>query len=278
MVAARLPFPLECIPTSPVDSKGRKGGAFGNITPSRRRPHRGVDFSRFHILRLKLSLNVRAVTAGVVTAVETRDRGELGRYVEIRDDEGFYWGYYHLQSVSTLVGRRVELGDVVGVVGSSGSAALAGAEHLHLTLSDERGGGINGRVFDPILHILARSSGVAGINITPVEAPPPPVEEEDIAVKVIWQVDENSSPIQPKGAPRPYSRIWGGEPREIKGVPMSNWWDADTGQRLTVFEKKRLTTLSSAHLTPSGKPAPFLVVNPIHPNELEQILVARGMA
>jgi hypothetical protein len=151
-----LPWPLTAIPTEPWDAVRKlKGGDWG-ATKNRKRSHRGTDWSRHHIERLKLSLRMPCVSAGTVVSITREDRGELGLMVEIRDDEGWYWTYCHMKSIDgdLKVGDRVELRQTFGVVGQSGTAASV--DHLHLMLSKTKGAAAAGVTYDPVSHILAR--------------------------------------------------------------------------------------------------------------------------
>lgn len=78
---------------------------------------------------------VRAVTAGTVVLADAGGKSTAGRYVVIRSG-GVHTRYLHLSVVGVRVGQRVELGQVIGLVGSTG---FSSGPHLHLDvfLSDE---------------------------------------------------------------------------------------------------------------------------------------------
>ena len=154
-----LPYPDEAIPVN---------GQFGAAAPPRVRPHRGVDWSRYHIDRLGLSRWWTFAAAGTITALKATDTGELGLIVEVRDTEGWYWTYCHSARLAAglAVGTTVTLRQVGGLMGASGSAASAGSEHLHLALSNTAGGGVSGAVVDPVAHIKARLAPRRRKNMT----------------------------------------------------------------------------------------------------------------
>jgi murein DD-endopeptidase MepM/ murein hydrolase activator NlpD len=74
---------------------------------------------------------VRATAAGIVIA-RGRDNGR-GNYVSIRHANGYGSHYYHLQrfAAGLRAGQRVEQGQVIGIVGSTG---LSTGPHLHYGL------------------------------------------------------------------------------------------------------------------------------------------------
>ena len=88
----------------------------------RYRAHRGTDYGAPHGTRVK------ATASGTVTRAGTW--GNFGRMVEIRHTRGIQTRYAHLSSIAAgiRVGARVDQGQVIGRVGSTG---LATGPHLH---------------------------------------------------------------------------------------------------------------------------------------------------
>jgi len=86
------------------------------------RAHQGIDYGAPHGTR------VQATAAGIVTRAGWW--GGYGRAVEIRHANGIRTRYAHLSSIAAGIrpGRRVDQGDIVGRVGSTG---LATGAHLH---------------------------------------------------------------------------------------------------------------------------------------------------
>lgn len=99
------------------------------------RRHNGTDFAAPY------GTPVRATASGVVTA-RGRDNGR-GNYVTIRHGNGFTSHYYHLQRFAAGLrsGQRVEQGQVIGTVGSTG---LSTGPHLHYGMLQ------NGRYLNPL--------------------------------------------------------------------------------------------------------------------------------
>jgi murein DD-endopeptidase MepM/ murein hydrolase activator NlpD len=89
------------------------------------RQHNGTDFAAPY------GTPVRATASGVVTS-RGRDQGR-GNFVIIRHANGFASHYYHLQrfAAGLRAGQRVEQGQVIGTVGSTG---LSTGPHLHYGL------------------------------------------------------------------------------------------------------------------------------------------------
>jgi murein DD-endopeptidase MepM/ murein hydrolase activator NlpD len=86
------------------------------------RAHRGTDYGAPH------GTSVKATAAGTVTRAGMW--GNFGRMVEIRHTRGIQTRYAHLSSIAAgiRVGARVDQGQVIGRVGSTG---LATGPHLH---------------------------------------------------------------------------------------------------------------------------------------------------
>jgi len=83
------------------------------------RAHLGVDY------RAPAGAPVVAVAGGVV--VRAGANGGAGRMVHLRHANGFETEYLHLSSITVRAGTRVQQGDIIGRVGSTG---LATGPHL----------------------------------------------------------------------------------------------------------------------------------------------------
>ena len=107
------------------------------------RAHRGVDYSA------PTGTPVSAIAKG--TVILAGRLGEPGIAVRIKHSDGFESEYYHLSRIADgiTVGKRVEQGQIIGYVGSTG---LSTGPHLHFGIK------INGTHVDPV-PVLARSSG-----------------------------------------------------------------------------------------------------------------------
>ncbi|HLN56426.1 MAG TPA: M23 family metallopeptidase [Bacteroidales bacterium] len=96
--------------------------------------HYGMDFTAPE------GTEVYATGNGVVTLVQSSQRG-LGKHIIIDHGFGYQSIYGHLSSFNVRVGQRVQRGDVIGQVGSTG---LSVADHLHYEIK------LNGVNVDPV--------------------------------------------------------------------------------------------------------------------------------
>jgi murein DD-endopeptidase MepM/ murein hydrolase activator NlpD len=108
--------------------------------------HEGVDFDP------GFGARVYAIAAGVVVETDNPNYSALGTYVVIRheiDGKSIESVYGHMQSGSMpfKVGDHVKVGEVVGLVGSTGAST---GPHLHFELR------VNGKAFDPLPWMHAR--------------------------------------------------------------------------------------------------------------------------
>ena len=106
-------------PSQLADTFGadRDGGA---------RRHKGIDIFADE------STSVVAARGGTVVKAGTAGKG--GTRAWVRDDEGFYHYYAHMNRLSVSAGQRVEAGQEIGGVGRTGNAANTPA-HLHYSVN-----------------------------------------------------------------------------------------------------------------------------------------------
>ncbi|RYE94157.1 MAG: hypothetical protein EOO75_02715, partial [Myxococcales bacterium] len=117
---------------------------WGSTCCGRTNPHRGVDFPQAS------GTKIPAVAKGVVKHKEFNSC--LGNVVVVQHPDGMYSGYAHMVSASGLkVGDKVDLGDTVGKVGSTGTCTTG--PHLHLTMSKGLTGFKSGATVDPYKYI-----------------------------------------------------------------------------------------------------------------------------
>lgn len=141
-----LPFPAETI-----------SDVFNSWSPERKSMglgrHRGMDWQPG-------GLPIKASGAGTVKY--KRYNTVLGWQVTIRYDDGnVVLGYNHMAGESPLkVGQRVKEGDIVGVVGNTGTATTG--RHLHLTASWSDGDPGVVPVIDP-MPFFGKSLAVAAL-------------------------------------------------------------------------------------------------------------------
>jgi murein DD-endopeptidase MepM/ murein hydrolase activator NlpD len=145
------------------DIKFCKNNYFGENFPNCYRGHEGTDFGLIgHVIsQLAGSIDVFAVTSGKVVAkadgntdlcfykippppsnsrasdfvfcINDKNDAKEANFVAILQDDGVIAYYYHLKkdSIAVNIGDRVDCGQFLGKVGSSG---ISSAPHLHLTL------------------------------------------------------------------------------------------------------------------------------------------------
>jgi len=105
--------------------------------------HRGIDISTF-----RSGDPVVAAADGQVVTVEYVY--DYGNYVLVRHKHGYYTRYAHMLSSNTVqVGQRVQQGQVIGYIGSTG---ISTGPHLHYEVH------IGSDVVDPFRYITIRSS------------------------------------------------------------------------------------------------------------------------
>lgn len=84
--------------------------------------------------------DVYATGNGVVVDVSSSQRG-LGKHITIDHGFGYTSTYAHLSNFNVRVGQRVQRGDIIGYVGSTGMSV---ANHLHYEIK------LNGVNVDPV--------------------------------------------------------------------------------------------------------------------------------
>lgn len=92
----------------------------------RRAFHRGVDIAN------RSDAPIRAVASGIVTEIGTDDG--YGNRVEVSHGFGFASRYAHVASVSVAPGQRVERGEMIASMGSTGRST---GPHLHFELLED---------------------------------------------------------------------------------------------------------------------------------------------
>ena len=97
-----------------------------------RRFHKGIDIAA------PTGSPIRSLASGVVTMAE--ERPGLGRVVAVEHADGWRSLYAHCEALDVQPGQRVEAGETIASVGSSGRST---GPHLHLELHHD------GRAIDP---------------------------------------------------------------------------------------------------------------------------------
>lgn len=83
--------------------------------------HKGVD------LAYSLNEEIGAFSSGTVVKV-AEDANGLGKYVDIKDDNGITHRYGHANEIKVKVGDKITKGDIIALAGQTG---IATGPHLH---------------------------------------------------------------------------------------------------------------------------------------------------
>jgi murein DD-endopeptidase MepM/ murein hydrolase activator NlpD len=105
--------------------------------------HKGIDLSTY-----RQGDPIVATADGQVVTIEYDATG-FGHYIIIKHKHGFYTRYAHMQSTKAKIGDRVQQGEVIGYVGSTG---LSTGPHVHYEVH------IGSDVVDPNKYLNIRTS------------------------------------------------------------------------------------------------------------------------
>jgi murein DD-endopeptidase MepM/ murein hydrolase activator NlpD len=140
--ARRLQDIIEATPLAPpVGVDYRETSGFGpRVDPFTGAPafHAGLDLTAFE------KAPVIATSPGVVVVAEPRSG--FGLFVEIDHGHGFKTRYAHLRDIQVRVGERVQIGQRIGSMGSTGRST---GTHLHYEIW------FRGMVYDPVSFLRA---------------------------------------------------------------------------------------------------------------------------
>jgi len=95
--------------------------------------HKGIDF------KAPIGTPVYATADGIILKTESKETG-YGNRIIIQHDEQFESHYGQLSEIQVTEGQKVEKGDLIGLVGSSGAST---APHLHYEIRKD------GKVLNP---------------------------------------------------------------------------------------------------------------------------------
>jgi len=104
--------------------------------------HRGIDIATFRAG----DPIIASADGQVVTAEYTSD---YGNFIIVRHKHGYYTRYAHMQNFRVQVGQRIQQGEVIGYIGSTG---ISTGPHLHYEVH------IGSDVVDPYRYITIRSN------------------------------------------------------------------------------------------------------------------------
>lgn len=186
-VAPKLPE--EALPQSPLDGDVTfEFGKKSKLLSGERKTHEGVD------IKAARGTEIRAAGAGKVVAATKRYKGQTawGNVVVIDHGHGLVTRYAHLDGYVVKKGDRVDAGEVIGTVGSTGKST---GSHLHFEVLQD---GVNvdpapvispRPVIAPKPHAELKPSHKVIVSPAPVIiAPPPPLISSNKTAPVVIRV------------------------------------------------------------------------------------------
>lgn len=106
--------------------------------------HKGVDF-------VSDDKKIYSTCEGTVRVV-AYDSGGWGNYISVGDAQGRRHLYCHLESVSVKTGDTVDVGTVLGIMGSTGNST---GVHLHYQINSA-----DGTATDPMVYLMSGGDSV----------------------------------------------------------------------------------------------------------------------
>lgn len=131
------------------------GSSRANHSPS----SRAIDFNRVD----DLNMPVLAAAPGTVTKVADLGSRSYGRYVFIDHGNGTSTVYAHLNAYVVTLGQRVDQGQMIGLLGSTG-----GSTGPHLHFEERYSGSVLTSYFHRATYSMGRAITSASCNDTPV--------------------------------------------------------------------------------------------------------------
>lgn len=123
---------------SPLKTEEISSGYGNRMYKKKIKFHKGVDF------RAPSGTDIITVEKGVV--IKAAYNKKKGNYIEIRHDDIYITRYFHLSTLAVKEGDKVDKGQFIGTVGTTG---LSTAPHLHYEILK------NGKHVDPVDYIKA---------------------------------------------------------------------------------------------------------------------------
>jgi murein DD-endopeptidase MepM/ murein hydrolase activator NlpD len=133
---------------------------------------------------------------GTINCDGSYGKNQAANYVVVKQNDGLYASYYHLQkgSVAVKVGQSVQCGQLLGRVGSSGVSAFP---HLHFHFSHDAEPAAAG-IIDPYQAGLWKTMNASGVptGTCPVSFIQPPAPQQTVQQTVKQTADTLSYNIQ----------------------------------------------------------------------------------
>ncbi len=193
------------------------------FAPQRLQLHEGIDFAPAK--GVKDTLYVRAAQRGVVNKVGFDKRG-YGNYVRIAHNWGsehFVTWYGHLAEAHVKENQYVNVGDPIGIAGSTGNST---GVHVHLTLQ----------------HL---GKGFKNYVVADVIDPEPFLTKKITLFDEAWWVDDVTIPDStPVYAGHPFRKTW-----RVRNAGTTTW---KPGYQLAYFNDNRMSGPASVPLPPAA--------------------------
>lgn len=95
-----------------------------------------------------------AFTSGTVEALTNEPNG--GKGIIIKGDDGLFHRYFHNDAIRVKKGQRIEKGQIIGVLGATGSEDFP---HVHYEVSRNLNGDPMGQTIDPSSYVFGGATG-----------------------------------------------------------------------------------------------------------------------
>lgn len=115
--------------------------------------HQGIDLTDWNAVQCNADVEVVAFADGIVTDVTKGE--QIGYAVSVLHNGGLLTRYWHMKAGSVQVncGQAVKRGDVLGLMGSTGTAA-GGVVHLHFAVKTGSESWDTGVYVDPQPYLM----------------------------------------------------------------------------------------------------------------------------
>ena len=127
---------IDGIKLSVLPVSGKITSRYGESSSLRRSTHTGLDIA------CATGTNIKVVSSGTVTFAASS--GSYGNLVKVDHGNGIETWYGHCSKIYAKVGQKVEAGDIISAVGSTGNST---GPHLHFEIR------INGNTVNPQQYI-----------------------------------------------------------------------------------------------------------------------------
>ena len=186
-------------------------------------PHSGTDF------KAPEGTQLFAASSGEVTR-SLLDERRAGNYVRIDVGDGIWIGYSHLSVRDVRVGDAVDVGQVIGLSGSTGAAT---GPHLHFEVS------VNGVRTDPVPFLTGRTARAPlGSPVTDDEENEMRDDERNTLFHIAALLDQTPA--------RTAQQVWAQPVSRVEGRPTTMLQDTVDGTTATLSTAVELAAMTAA--------------------------------